>query len=166
MAFKKIYYVIVDDQTQELIDSYMWYNHCDDALKKLRASGDGRSYSWFNITHPKCPAWAKALIPESKENTSIKTKNQIKFTKGFYPGIMDTHPLTDASDGYYCNTEFGLLIIDGEGVCLHTADTSYYQETQLDSVSAKFIVDGLELLKADQIQTWAELFKQKSITCN
>lgn len=89
-----------------------------------------------------------------------------KFTKGFHPDILDTHPLTDGADPYYSNSDFGTIVIDGCGMCLYTEDNSYYQETEFDSNTANFVVICLEALQSNQILNWIENFTKKSIVIN
>lgn len=94
----------------------------------------------------------------------------LKFTAGWDWGYCGAEPLTDGAEPFYANTEFGTIILDGNGMALFEYDESndktnqYTQTFPVDSKLANFIVAGLEVLTETQFENWVESFKSNEQT--
>jgi len=92
----------------------------------------------------------------------------IEFTKGWDNAFFGAEKFQDGSEPYYSNNEFGTLILDKNGISLYDfnletdEDLEFRQVFDLTSESAKFIIEGIELLTDDQIGFWLENFKNNS----
>ncbi len=88
--------------------------------------------------------------------------NTIEFTRGFCPGYCGVELLTDKTEPYYAYTDYGVIILDGNGICLSQLEvipeektTEYTQTFSVDSNLAEFIISGLRLTDLD---CWVEQF--------
>ena len=87
--------------------------------------------------------------------------NKIEFIRGVSPGFCGAELLIDGTEPYYAYTDYSVIILDGNGICLSEFDisteetTEYSQIFSVDSNLAEFIISGLRLTDLD---CWVEQF--------
>jgi hypothetical protein len=93
--------------------------------------------------------------------------NTIEFIRGFSPGFCGAELLTDKTEPYYSYTDYGVIILDGNGICLSEFNetteesTEYTQTFSVDSNLAEFIISGIQLT---DLGCWVEQFKSNPKT--